>query len=96
VRSNARPTAVSTEGHALSTRGLKRSAVGLVGLLLVLLGAHRAWERHRYRLHTLRGTVRVGMTRAEVGAVLGPTPCGSGQFGVIPRERWEGVGGPSP
>jgi hypothetical protein len=55
----------------MSTRGLKGAAVGLVCLLLVLLGAHRAWEQRRYELHTPKGTVRVGMTRAEVEAVLG-------------------------
>src|SRR5262245_17047712 len=55
----------------MSTRGLKWSAVGVASLLLVL-GAHLAWEQHRYRLHTPRGTVCVGMTPERVRAVLGP------------------------
>ena len=55
-------------------RGLKWPAAGTVGLALVVLGVHLAWERHRYRLETPRGTVRLGMTRSEVEAVFGPAP----------------------
>ena len=36
----------------MSTRTWKWPAVGVASLLLVLLGAHLAWERHRYRLWT--------------------------------------------
>jgi hypothetical protein len=56
----------------MSKRGWKRSAVALASLLVVL-GAHLAWEQHRFRLSTPWGTVRIGMTRAEVEAVLGPS-----------------------
>jgi hypothetical protein len=55
----------------MGTRGWKWPAVGLVGLALVVLGAHLAWEQHRYRLRTLEGTIRIGMTKAEVEAALG-------------------------
>src|SRR5262249_31442723 len=55
----------------MNRRGLKWTAAGIVGLALVVLGAHLAWERHRYRLETTRGVIRVGMTRAEVETVLG-------------------------
>jgi len=77
----------------MGTCGLKGSAVGVASLLLVLLGAHLAWERHRYRLWTPQGVVRIGMTRETMRAVLGPTPFASGQFGVIHLERWEGSEG---
>jgi hypothetical protein len=65
---------------AMSRGGLKWSAVGLVSLLLVLLGAHLAWERHRYRLSTPKGVVRIGMTVDEVAAVLGPPKVWYGMF----------------
>jgi hypothetical protein len=55
----------------MSRSGLKVSAVAVASLLLVAVGAHFAWEWHRYRLSTPRGTIRIGMTRAEVEAVLG-------------------------
>ena len=55
----------------MNTRGWKWPAVGVASLLLVAAGAHLAWERHRYRLSTPRGTVRIGMTQAEVEALLG-------------------------
>jgi hypothetical protein len=58
----------------MGTRGWKWPAVGLVCLLLVALGAHLAWERHRYRLRTPRGILWVGMTKAETEKALGP-PC---------------------
>jgi hypothetical protein len=47
-------------------------AVAAASLGLVVFGAHLAWERHRYRLETPQGTVWVGMTPADVQAVLGP------------------------
>ena len=56
----------------MSQSGGKWAAVGVASLLLVLLGAHLAWEGHRYRLRTPEGTVRIGMTRTEVEAVFGP------------------------
>jgi hypothetical protein len=56
---------------AMSRSGLKWSAVGVAALVLVALGAHLAWEQHRYRLRTPRGTVRVGMTWEEVNAAMG-------------------------
>jgi hypothetical protein len=43
-----------------------------VCVLLVVLGAHREWKRYRYHLRTAKGTIWVGMARAEVEAVLGP------------------------
>jgi hypothetical protein len=55
----------------MSKRGLKWLAGGVASLLLVLLGAHVAWEQHRYRLWTPRGAVRIGMTGEEVRALLG-------------------------
>ena len=55
----------------MGTRGWKWPAVGVGSLLLVVLGAHLAWEWHRYSLSTPRGTVRIGMTTAEVEALLG-------------------------
>jgi len=55
----------------MSRSGWKWPAVGLVSLLLVLLGAHLAWEWHRVRLHTPKGTIRIGMTREEAEAVFG-------------------------
>jgi hypothetical protein len=55
----------------MNTRGWKWSAVGLVSLPLLVLGAHLAWEHHRCRLVTPRGAVRIGMTQEEVRAVLG-------------------------
>jgi hypothetical protein len=36
----------------MSRSGLKWAAVGVASLALVLLGAHLAWEWHRYRLRT--------------------------------------------
>src|SRR5262249_29116536 len=62
----------STEVVPMHRRGLKWAAAGTVGLMLVVLGVHLAWERHRYRLETPRGAIRIGMTREEVTAVLGP------------------------
>jgi hypothetical protein len=56
----------------MSRSGLKWVAV-VAALALVLLGAHLAWEWHRYRLRTPRGTVRVGMTMQEVETVLDPS-----------------------
>src|SRR5262245_51125070 len=58
----------------MNRRGLKWTVAGTVGLALVVLGVHLTWERQRYRLETPRGTVRLGMTRTEVEAVLGPAP----------------------
>jgi hypothetical protein len=55
----------------MSRRGLKWAVVG-ASLVLVLLGIHLAWERHRNALHTPWGTIRVGMTLAEVEAMLCP------------------------
>jgi hypothetical protein len=55
----------------MNTRGFKWPAVGLVCLLLVALGAHLAWEQHRYRLVTPKGTIRVGMTLAEAREAIG-------------------------
>ena len=40
-------------------------------LALILLGIHLAWEQHRYRLETPKGTIWVGMTKQEVeGEIL--------------------------
>jgi hypothetical protein len=58
---------VTADEHA----GLE--VAGLVGLVLVLLGAHLAWEHHRGRLWTAKGTIRVGMAAEEVADVLGPS-----------------------
>ena len=55
----------------MNRSGLRWPAVGVVSLLLVVLGAHLAWEQHRYRLWTPSGTVRIGMTQAEVQEALG-------------------------
>jgi len=55
----------------MNRRGLKWSAVGTAGLALIVLGVHLTWERHRYHLETPKGTIRIGMTQAEVRAVLG-------------------------
>jgi hypothetical protein len=57
---------------AMSKRGLKGAAVGVSALALVAVGAHFAWEWHRVRLHTPKGTIHIGMTRAEVKSVAGP------------------------
>jgi hypothetical protein len=70
----------------MNTRGFKWPAVGLVCLALVLLGAHLAWEQHRYRLHTPKGMIRIGMTRAEVEAVLGKASQESARFGLATYE----------
>jgi hypothetical protein len=70
----------------MNTRGWKWPAVGLVCLLLVLLGAHLAWEQHRVRLVTPRGTIRIGMTRAQVEAVLGKASQESALFGLATYE----------
>jgi hypothetical protein len=56
-------------------------AIVAANLGLVLLGIHVAWERHRYRLATPKGTIWVGMTKAEVEAVLGPAGGSFGQVG---------------
>jgi hypothetical protein len=56
----------------MSKRGLKWSMVGVASLTLVAAGAHLAWEQHRYRLVTPRGTIRIGMMLEDVRAVLGP------------------------
>jgi hypothetical protein len=68
----------------MSRSGLKWPAVG-VACLLVVLGAHLAWERHRYRLHTPRGTIRIGMTLEEAARLFGPEP---------PQKAW--LGGTQP
>src|SRR5262245_59296888 len=77
----------------MSRSGLKWAAVGLVSLLLLVLGAHLAWEQQRYRLRTPKGTVRVGMTQAEVEALLGAPHLwdvgGPGHF----RRSWSLAGG---
>jgi hypothetical protein len=57
----------------MRTRGSKWAAVGVAALLL-MLGAHFAWEQYRYRLWTPRGTLWVGMTKVEARRALGP-PC---------------------
>ena len=56
----------------MNRRGLKWAAAGTAGLVLIVLGIHLAWEQHRYRLWTTEGTLWVGMTPAEVEALLGP------------------------
>jgi hypothetical protein len=55
----------------MNRRGVKWTVVA-VSLALIVLGVHLAWERHRYRLETPKGIVRVGMKMAEVEAVFGP------------------------
>jgi hypothetical protein len=55
----------------VSRRGQKWAVVG-ASLVLILLGIHLAWERHRYRLETPKGVIRIGMTPEQVWAVLGP------------------------
>jgi hypothetical protein len=72
----------------MSRSGLKGAAVGVASLLLVLLGAHLAWEHNRVRLHTLRGTIRIGMTRAEARAILGPATFKGSSGGAIVFEDW--------
>src|SRR5262245_4641438 len=67
--------AVGREGAAVSKRGWRWAAVGLASLL-VLLGAHLAWEHHRYRLRTPEGAIPTGMTPEEVEAVLGASTGG--------------------
>ena len=54
----------------MSTRGWEWPAVGVASLLLVVLGAHLAWERHRCRLRTPAGTIRIGMTQTEARALF--------------------------
>jgi hypothetical protein len=76
----------------MNTRSWKWPAVGVASLLLLALGAHLAWEQHRYRLRTPWGTVRIGMTKEEVNATLG-TP----HFELLGRgigflESWDGDG----
>jgi hypothetical protein len=56
----------------MSRSRMKWVAVAVAALALVAVGAHFAWEWHRYRLSTPRGAIRIGMTREEVTAVLGP------------------------
>jgi hypothetical protein len=56
----------------MSRSGLKGAAVAGAAVVLVALGAHLAWEYHRYSLRTSRGTVRVGMTSEEVTKAIGP------------------------
>jgi hypothetical protein len=75
----------------MSRSGWKWPAVGVASLLLVLLGAHLAWERHRYRLRTPKGTIRIGMTYAEVEAVLGHPDHGLGIGHVLYQEWVRGV-----
>src|SRR5262245_53173231 len=55
----------------MKRRGLKWTAAGIVGLALIVLGAHLAWEHHRYRLETPKGIIRIGMTQDKVRAALG-------------------------
>src|SRR5262249_52168283 len=52
--------------------GWKWPAVGVMSLLLLVFGAHLAWERHRNTLHTSKGAIRIGMTEDEVHTLLGP------------------------
>jgi hypothetical protein len=47
-------------------------AIIAASVVLIVLGIHLAWERHRCRLVTPKGTIWVGMTSAEVRSVLGP------------------------
>src|SRR5262249_42054224 len=54
----------------MNRRGLKWAA-GTVSLALVVLGVHFWWEWHRYRLVTPYGVIRIGMTQAELEALLG-------------------------
>ena len=42
----------------MGTRGWKWPAVGVASLLLLVLGAHLAWEGHRYRLWTPKGAIK--------------------------------------
>jgi hypothetical protein len=56
----------------MSRRGLTWALAGAGSLLLVLLGIHLNWQWHRYRLATPKGAIWVGMTPADVHAVLGP------------------------
>ena len=96
LRGTMAPAACRREG-AMSRSGWKWSAVGVVSLLLLVLGAHLTWERHRYRLVTPRGTVHIGMSPAEMRAALGPAIDGSrGRMHMNPNvsEWWsleEGV-----
>src|SRR5262245_29444357 len=72
----------------MNRRALKWAAAGMVGLALVALGVHIAWERHRYRLHTPKGAVRVGMTLADVEAVLGPRSPIVHRWGLRQPDGW--------
>jgi hypothetical protein len=56
----------------VSRRDLKWAVPSVSLVLIVLVGTYLAWERQRYRLETSEGTLRVGMTPAEVEALLGP------------------------
>jgi hypothetical protein len=67
-------------------------AVVAASLVLVLLGIHLAWEQHRYRLVTSRGTISIGMTRAEVDTVLGPPQ--AAVFGQFSDRAWRWEVGP--
>src|SRR5262245_41993213 len=67
----------------MNRRGLKWAVTGTVGLALVVLGAYLAWERHRYRVETPRGVVRIGMPSDEVEAMFGARPAVEGRHGWI-------------
>jgi hypothetical protein len=80
----------------MNRRGWKWVAVA-ASVALLLIGIHLAWERHRYRLWTPMGTIRMGMTREEVGAVLGPSRHqvlhGGSKKPLVIGEWWESTEG---
>src|SRR5262245_44039139 len=55
----------------MNRRGLTWTVAGTVGLVLIVLGAHLAWERQRNALPTPRGGIHLGMTDEGVRSVLG-------------------------
>jgi hypothetical protein len=63
-------------------------AVVAASVALILVGIHLAWERHRYRLVTPKGTIWMGMTREEVEAILGPPNLSSGSSGHTELLWW--------
>src|SRR5262249_18294203 len=71
----------------MNRRGLKWAAAGTVGLVLVVLGIHFAWERHRCLLETPGGTLWVGMPKESVAAVL--ARANGNLTDILPPPGWQ-------